>query len=218
MPENKKVTKRERREEAKQRRMEELRRRQRKARMRRLYTIGIVVLAIGGIVAAVLLSRQGASKNAAELRRIASAGGCQAIETKPEEGNQHSAPFTYRTDPPTSGNHSGSTAFTGVLLTQVAKDENLVHNMEHGHVIIWYQPDLDPAILTGLTDMVNDDRTRLILVQRPGMPFKVAFTAWTKLQGCNSPNANTVKAADAFVKEFKGQGPEGDRPGTPAGA
>lgn len=217
MADGRKVTKRERREEAKQRRMEELRRRQRKARMRRMYTIGIAVLVIGGIVAAVLLSRQSASRNRAELAAVARAGGCEAIETKPSEGQTHSPPYSYRTDPPTSGNHSPSTAFTGVL-TQAPKDENLVHNMEHGHVIVWYQPDLDPAILTGLTDLVNDNRTRLILVQRPTMPFKVAFTAWTKLQGCNSPNANTVRAAQAFADEFKGKGPEGDREGTPQGA
>ncbi|MFY9588216.1 MAG: DUF3105 domain-containing protein [Actinomycetota bacterium] len=219
-------TKRERREVAKQRRMEELRRRQRKERMRKFWYAGISVLVIGGIVAAVVLSKANAGKQEKDLNKLAAAAGCSPLQNPGDEGNTHvAAPNTvnYRTNPPTSGNHYASTSRTGVLpnpLPANLKDENLVHNMEHGHIILWYKPDLDTQILDRLKTFVNDNVTRRVLVVRAEMPYQLAFTAWGHLLGCETPNSQVLAVAAKFADNYQGKGPEGtgDAPGTPIGS
>lgn len=217
---DKRETKRERREVAKQRRMEELRRRQRKERLRKFWYAGISILVIGGIVAAVMVSRAASGRAAKELNKLVPTAGCSALQNPPDEGNSHKAPperVTYRTNPPTSGNHYANTSFTGVLpnpLPSGLRDENLVHNMEHGHIIIWYKPDLDPQLLDSLKSFVRGNNTHRILVVRADMAYKLALTAWTHLIGCTNPNAKVVDVAKKFADVYQGKGPEGDRPGT----
>jgi hypothetical protein len=221
---DKKTTKRERREEAKQRRMEELRRRQRKAQMRKFYYAGIIALVVGGIVAAVLLAGKAGEKAKRDLKALATAAGCTSLQEPASEGATHvTAPtrVTYKTNPPTSGNHYGQTSFTGILsnpLPQGLQDENLVHNMEHGQVIIWYKPDIPGTLLDQFKAEVRKDPTRLILVPRATMDYQVAFTAWQRLIGCSTANERSVAVAPKFFDTFKGKGPEGDRPGTPTGS
>ena len=219
----KRETKRERREVAKQRRMEELRRRQRKERMRKFWYGGISVLVVGGIVAIVVLGKMNSQKAVKDLNKLASAAGCLPLKNFSDEGNSHVAPpnrVTYRTNPPTSGNHYGSTSRTGILpnpLPTTLFDENLVHNMEHGHIIIWYKPDLDTALVDRFKTFVRGNPTRRVLVPRAGMDYKVAFTAWTHLVGCNDPNSQVLAVAAKFADLYQGKGPEGDRPGSAVG-
>src|SRR5437867_6948047 len=203
--------------------MEELRRRQRRQAMRKFWYGGIAVLVIGGIVAAVMLSSAASKKKTEDLNKLATSAGCTKLQTFPSEGNSHvAAPtrVTYHTNPPTSGNHRAQTSFTGVLpnpLPSGLEDENIVHNMEHGQIIIWYKPDLDPALLDKLTTWVRGNITRRILVVRQNMDYEVAMTAWQHMVGCTNPNAKVVQEADAFAETFQGKGPEGtgDAPGTP---
>jgi len=216
MADPKKETKRERREVAKQRRLEEIRRRQRKARMRKLITIAVVSVAIVGLVGGIFAARASSNRKKEALRKAAAAGGCEPIKKLASEGRDHTPPYHYKTNPPTSGNHNPSTAPTGIL-SPAPPDENLVHNMEHGHVIFWYKPDLDPKIITGLQEIVRKDARRIILVPRAEMEAPLVFTAWARSQSCPSPKTETIATAQQFADSFKGKGPEGDRPGTPQG-
>jgi hypothetical protein len=221
MADPKKETKRERREVAKQRRLEEIRRRQRKARTRKIATIAVVALAVLGLVGGIVFAKANSNRNKANLAKIAKAGGCSAIQTFPSEGATHVTPpatVNYKTNPPTSGNHYGSPANTGIL-SPAPQDEQLVHNMEHGHVIFWYKPDLDPALITALQDVVKKDPTRLILVPRSQMDTPLAFTSWQHMQTCPTPTAATAAVAQKFADARKAKGPEGtgDAPGTPTG-
>ena len=219
MADPKKETKRERREEAKQRRLEEIRRRQRKARLRKLITVSVVSLAVVGLVGGIIFAKASSNRNKANLAKIAKEGGCEPIETLSSEGSTHVDPpatVKYKTNPPTSGNHYPSTANTGIL-SPAPQDEYLVHDMEHGHVIFWYKPDLDPTIITSLQNIVKDDSKRLILVPRSQMDTPLVFTSWQHLQKCPSPTSSTPAVAQKFADERKGKGPEGDRPGVPTG-
>lgn len=221
MADPKKETKRERREVAKQRRLEEIRRRQRKARVRRFLTIGLVALAVLGLVGGIVGAKVASNNNKKKLALLAKEGGCEAMKTLSNEGSNHVTPpatVKYKTNPPTSGNHYPSTANTGILSPAPA-DENLVHNMEHGHVIFWYKPDLDASIITALQDIVKKDPRRLILVPRSQMDAPLVFTSWQHSQSCPSPTSRTPEVAQKFADERKAKGPEGtgDAPGVPAG-
>jgi uncharacterized protein DUF3105 len=219
MADPKKETKRERREVAKQRRLEEIRRRQRKAQMRKTLMIAVIAVAVLGAVGGIIAAKAASNRNKALLAKIAKSGGCDAIKTFSNEGASHINPpatVKYKTNPPTSGNHYPSPANTGIL-SPAPQDEQLVHNMEHGHVIFWYKPDLDPAIITALQNIVKKSSTRLILVPRSQMDAPLVFTSWQHMQSCPSPTSTTPLVAQKFADDRKGKGPEGDRPGQPTG-
>src|SRR6266568_1958299 len=92
MADNKKDTKRLRREEAKQRRLEEIRRRQRKARTRKYTAIGLIALALVGLVVGIVMAQASSNRKKADLAAAAKTGGCSAVKTFPSEGNTHLDP------------------------------------------------------------------------------------------------------------------------------
>ena len=217
----KRNTKRERKDEAKRRRLEEIRRRERRARVRRMYTIGAIVLVIGGLVGAVLAARAGSSKEDKRLAALATAGGCSKIENpKPIAGSHISPPNkgSYDTNPPSSGAHYNSPGLgplqTGIYDTEVP-NEGYVHNLEHGHAVIFYQPGLDPTFLDALKNLVETDPEWMLLAPRPGLPNKITFVAWGHIQRCDSPNAKMVDVAKAFYLKYKNKGPEPNLKGVP---
>jgi hypothetical protein len=214
----KKATKRERKEEARRRRLEEMRRRQRRTQLRKLYTWGVVVAAIGGVVLWVVLAKASSNRAKQAGAKLAASAGCNPAESKPIEGSRPTATHvtppqrvTYNTNPPNSGNHyagAGAPAPTGIL-AQAPQDEQLVHNLEHGHVIIWYQSgQIADSILVQLQQLVRSDASHLVLVPRPAMPFKLALSAWGVIQGCPNPNEKVVDVAKDFKMRFANHGPE----------
>src|SRR5690242_7638399 len=100
------TTKRERRDEAKKRRLEEIKKRQRRARMRKVYTAGIVVLVVVGLVAWITLAKANSGKADKAFNKLALANGCSALENPKKLAGSHIQPpakGSYNTDPPTSG-------------------------------------------------------------------------------------------------------------------
>jgi hypothetical protein len=210
---SKRDTKRERREDAKRRRLEELRRRQRQARLRKMALTGVAGLVIAGIVALFLLL--GGDGNTEESNRLAAAAGCEPVENPEILPSSHINPpdrETFNTNPPTSGRHyagSGAPLTTGIHRAAV-QYEGSVHNIEHGHIAIFYKESVGPAIATILAEVVRSDAEWIMLAPAPAdMPSQVAFTAWGHLQECNAPNEQGLKAAaEDFVKRFRDKAPE----------
>jgi len=119
----------------------------------------------------------------------------------------HAPPYSYNTRPPTSGNHLAALGPYGISATPL-QAELVVHNMEHGAVVIWYQPgDVD------LADQVRRVVRELggrCLVAGPyyDMDYKVAVTAWGRLLGLNTFDTDSIRA---FVVAYRGKlGPEAD--------
>jgi hypothetical protein len=144
---------------------------------------------------------------------------CKPIFDPEVEQGKHipeRVPVRYKTDPPTSGQHWPRPAPTGSYAIEL--DEGaLVHNMEHGHVIIWYRKGVAEAKLKGLRKVVASDTRRWIMV-----PYEfrlpdpqVAFTAWGHLQICDILDDSVPGMARAFFRKYAGKGPEGDIPGVP---
>jgi len=201
--------------------------------MRRVYSLGVVALAVLAVVGAVLISRAANASARADAATLARSGGCEPPKSFPMEGRTHvSYPQTvsYKTDPPTSGNHYiGSPTLpagqqrpdltaptsTGVHDTQIP-NEVQVHNLEHGHVLIQYQPNVAPAVIPRLQALASKDSSWVIVAPRQNATAKIAFTAWTIKQVCNDPtNPNMIKVAQTFIDRFKNQGPE-SIPGQPS--
>ena len=127
------------------------------------------------------------------------------------EAKQISTPPCYLSNPPTSGPHAASPMGFGVLENPAPK-ENLIHTMEHGGVVIWYNTD-NAGIIGDLEAITKDavDRRRLVTLTRyPGMePDTVALTGWTRLDKF-PVNQYTKKRVTDFIEEHnKRFNPEG---------
>jgi hypothetical protein len=88
----------------------------------------------------------------------------------------------YTFNPPTSGDHWAQTAQWGFYKTNPPADEKIVHNLEHGGVIVWYNPDkvseAEYNELFSIYQQMSQDEFRVMLVVRPSLDTKVAMSAW----------------------------------------
>jgi hypothetical protein len=136
------------------------------------------------------------------------------IETFPSEGQLHVAdgtPITYNTDPPTSGTHYPSPQAGGFYDTEIAAGY-LVHSMEHGGVIIYYNA---PALTTAQLDTLRARPashpgffSQVVVVPRNDPVYPVILTAWTHRLRLPGYALNRI---DDFIGLFLGHGPENAR-------
>ena len=80
-----------------------------------------------------------------------------------------------------------------------------MHSLEHGFVIVWYQPAATAAAtLDGLRDLAQRHRW-VLLAPRPSMPTALAATSWHRRLLCP---AGVTGPIGNFVTAFRNQGPE----------
>ena len=131
-------------------------------------------------------------------------------------GNQHvpvGAPVQYSTVPPTSGAHYDDPAPWGVYDEETPDDRQVVHNMEHGGIIISYNL-ADAGQIASLQSFVEG---------QPGFPGcfimrpypdvaegSVVLTTWEWLQEFQGLEA---EAMQLFIDDHKARGPEDLGPG-----
>jgi hypothetical protein len=134
----------------------------------------------------------------------------------PDLGQEHVAvgtPITYNSNPPTSGPHYPYWAGWGIYKNPPA-DEFLVHNLEHGGVIISYNPnrikDQELQRLRAQTRSLSKINPRIILTPRQNLDKAIALTAWTYVQKLDRYDSRAVKA---FYDAHIARGPECDRRG-----
>lgn len=148
------------------------------------------------------------------LDQAAKAAGCTA-RTFPSEGRTHVlTPVTYKTDPPTSGNHNPTPAHDGIYDPgNTPAKENLVHSLEHGRIELQYQPGTSRRTIGQLQSVIKEMQDqgdpRLLLFQNETqMPSAIAAVAWTHMLACPAMNARVPDAVRAFTKRYDLQAPE----------
>jgi len=134
--------------------------------------------------------------------------GCELRSFAPE-GNEHvDGRVGYRSNPPHSGDHNPIPADDGAY-GEAPTTEMLVHSLEHGRVIVQFDPDAPDALEDTLEQLYEEDPYHLILTPNAtDMPFEVAATAWTKVLGCPDAGEATYDAIRAFSQEFRDTAPE----------
>ena len=133
--------------------------------------------------------------------------------------------YSAHSNPPTYGDHHGFDSEgtdsnpgitprpTGIYTTE-QPDEDLIHNLEHGHVWISYSPSLiSTADLTALQQLVIDGSPNsngggvgVILTPRAANTSAIALASWARLTTLNSYDADTVRN---FIEVNRGKAPEG---------
>lgn len=117
----------------------------------------------------------------------------------------------YTTNPPNSGSHADR-PMPFAILENPAPRENLLHNMEHGGVVIWYNT-TNQDVIDKLKDIVEDrlDRRQFVVMsQYPGMEADtIALTAWTRLDKFTSSEFTKERVEDFISEHHKRFNPEG---------
>lgn len=211
MATSKKESRKQRRESARLARIEAQRKRERARKIRRNLIVLLVVLAAVAAVTFFVLSRR---QSAGRIDAARLEAGCSEIMRHEEEGSTHvEAPATveYESNPPSSGNHYGQTARWGVY-RETVQAEILVHNLEHGGVVVHYRSDdLTSEEIEALEDLVEgypdslDIGAGVILNPSDDIPTPVAMASWQHTQTCEEVSIIVVRS---FIEERCGKGPE----------
>jgi hypothetical protein len=196
-------------QEKQQRRLEQERRaqeRRREGRRRNLVTIGVAALVALVVVILVVLEKDPTEQLAGTS---AAAAGCGDIEEPEVEGRTHVQEGTdvqYATTPPTSGNHYATPANTGFYSAPL-QEEQVVHNLEHSQIVIWYRPDAPPEVIDDIEVVVDDERVATLATPYDQVPgeFNFVLTAWGASQACERVSGDIV---NEFRRAYQGQGPE----------
>ena len=131
------------------------------------------------------------------------------VRTIPDQGNGHLAAGATRNyvEPfPTSGDHAAASTRPGFYARELPKI-NLVHALEHGSVVIYYDTPGEGAItrLKNWTSLYDGKWDGVVAAVSPGLGEVVVLTAWTKLLRLETFDE---ASAAAFVDVYRGRGPE----------
>ncbi|HEX3623125.1 MAG TPA: DUF3105 domain-containing protein [Acidimicrobiales bacterium] len=181
--------------------------RRRKATRTRAIVWGAAAAIMVLLVVTIVASRR---SNDAAVAKLEASGSCK-YDTKTDSdggtGNNHvEGDVTYKTNPPSGGNHNPTPAPAGVFTaTNTPPDAQLVHSLEHGYIIIWYKPDIPSTQLDDLKSLTGRYSKDVLLVPRASLGEPVAATAWHRRLLCSQ---NDLTALESFVTSYRNKGPE----------
>lgn len=192
----------------------------------RLLAIGGVLLAGVIVVVLVLLFASGPDANAGTAQPDDGAGHVtDGVSCRTDPASCGVANNPYSSTPGTSGPHWNDPTDWGVYTTP-QNESQLIHNLEHGGIVIWYDPAaLDDGAIQQLADYVDrqiaagiSGRFKFILSPWAGgaeLGAPIVVTAWRNLLELDSVD---IAAIDAFASEHYGMSPEPNGgPAPPAG-
>ena len=165
--------------------------------------IGVAVIAVIGIIIV-----QGVKPAAGESIPVMLSSPHIPTDTDPGQ---------YNSDPPTSGLHYVNELDAGFYETNSYQYPAgyLVHNLEHGYVIFWYNCGLlDETGCTNLKEHIRtamDDLggTKLIAYPWPSQDVPLVMTSWGRLEKFEDFDADKAKA---FYRANLNKAPEPDAP------
>jgi hypothetical protein len=184
---------------------------------------GLVIL--GAVLA--VMAFGGGSKGSGGIGAVMDKAGCsyhEYVMPAPKGGNMHvnslDAKIKWVTDPPSGGQHYGTPAPFN-FYDEIVNPRVVVHNLEHGAVVIWYGPKISAQTKDKLRRFYQSSPVGVVATPYAGFGTKIALAAWNgdsakyqkngyygqgHLSVCNDFNE---KAFKAFRDEFRGHGPEG---------
>ena len=225
------LTKAERKEEARRQRVELQRKMARSKRNRRI-SIVVVVALVAGVWVYALTRPKVAQATPAELLDAADqarqTAGCGPVQDVPpytpkSQDRAHvvaQVPLsTYPSAPPASGPHNAIPYGAGVYSTPPPIDR-VIHSLEHGAAIVWYAPDVSGKELDRIRSFYDGTELGSRVIVAPydypdqgaagSLPAgsQMALVAWHKMQTCAKVN---LAAAFGFTSSYAAP-PFGQRP------
>ena len=195
---------------------------------------GVVAL----IVVVLLVVFRGGGSSDAKVASLMSAAGCtfKTVKASVPGGRTHipslTAKLPWNTNPPSNGQHYPRWAVWG-FYTQPINPRMVVHNEEHGGVVLWWGPKTPQATIARLRALYEEKPAGMFGTPYANFGSRIAITAWTgnpaqytrggnygqgHIATCLTYDDATEKAFRAFRDAYRGKGPEGiplsaDEPG-----
>ena len=132
----------------------------------------------------------------------------------PSQGQDHiavgAAHATYNSNPPSSGPHYEEEAIPGFYgVDEALPDEQVIHNLEHGHVWIAYNPSITESVRTTLREYASPTT---VISPRAANSADIALIAWGRVDTFNLIDGGIQpelqRRIDDFVKRYTNKGPE----------
>lgn len=138
----------------------------------------------------------------------------------PNEGAAHvpvGEQVVYLSNPPASGSHwsaAGVAPVAGGVYETTLDEEQWVHNLEHGYVVVLFDcaDDCDEAFLAELTDLFLDapqssvfGTTKLVIAPYDGLPHLLTAIAWDRQLHLEQFDQDVLLD---FYETYLDQGPE----------
>jgi hypothetical protein len=185
-----------------------------------LLLIGAAILGLAVLAGAVaFIARAASGASAAEALRDA---GC-TLETFPAQEARHitepDEDFEYNSDPPSSGPHH-PTQPPFDIYDEPVEQYRLLHNLEHGGVVIQYGDDVPNETVNAIREWYLGDPNGIAVAPYPKLGDEIALAAWTADEVGEGETPTNQRghlatcprfdeeAFDAFADEFGFQGPE----------
>jgi hypothetical protein len=201
----------------------------------------ITLYALGGsglvglvaVIAFFVFSGGGGGTSGAALANDFTNAGCSyrtnpGVVVKNSHTNNIHAKIKYASYPPTNGKHYVSPARWD-FYTQPVPPVEVVHNEEHGGVIVWYGQKVSAETVARLQAFYNEAPVSMLVTPLAKFDSQIAITAWTQtvppteygakpkahyygeghLAVCPTLNDKVLKAFQSFRDDFVGKGPEG---------
>jgi hypothetical protein len=150
-----------------------------------------------------------------------SIAGHDLVSFSTDNGGQqtHQGPYTYDPDstgidPPVSGRHNPTPAECGVHGEKIP-DENFVHTIEHGAVAVLYRPNLDPADIEEIENIVSGYEDHTLSAPYGGLESPVVVASWARKMLLDSVERDAItEYIDAFRAEPPAPEAQQDCPNT----
>ena len=180
-------------------------------------------LVLGGVilVAAIAAGIAWATLRGGDGSQSSGVDGPCVRQTFPPAGRGHveelEEGFRYNSFPPTSGPHFGIPAVYSIYEEPVP-EIRLVHNLEHGAVVVQYGSEVSPQTVQQIADWYAQSPEGIIVAPLPASvpeaaappanaQSRIFLTAWTHLASCSAFDED---AFNNFLDDYRG--PEGDAP------
>lgn len=159
--------------------------------MSKVFIISLSVLAIGIVSLIVLAGNRPETVQPGEIHNDLGREHLSAGESVDYGGSE----------PPTSGVHA--TPVPKGFYEKELKDENIIHNLEHGYVYISYQPDLSEKVINEIRQLFfepfsNKDfrPNKVIMAPRAANESKIILSSWLRSEKFESYDS------DAFMNYY----------------
>jgi Protein of unknown function (DUF3105) len=194
-----------------------------------LYAVaGSGVIALIAVI--VLVTAGGGGTNDKNVAKLMTAAGCtfKTVKASVPGGRTHRASLTgdfhWNTNPPSNGQHYPAWAVWGFYTDQPINPRQVVHNEEHGGVILWWGQKTPGATVEKLRAFYEEEPTGTFGTPLANFGSRVAITAWTgdstkygrngyygfgHVATCLKYDKTTGNAFEAFRDAYRGHGPEG---------
>ncbi|MBI2063603.1 MAG: DUF3105 domain-containing protein [Candidatus Yanofskybacteria bacterium] len=118
----------------------------------------------------------------------------------------------YNSNPPSGGWHYGAAAQTGIYDKELP-DEQIIHNLEHGHIWFAYKPDLATEQIEALANIAKDYSSRIIMTSRATNDSPIAVVAWEHVYKLDKLDQSSESQIRSFVNAYRNiAGPERNIP------